>query len=381
MTYFKLDIPKVNESISRYKDIKINCLEDINIAYSGLGYTESAWNDQNAYTFIETIKKDRYKLNEYFSYLDNLYNEINQFKTDIDTICNKQGYRANSIVFKFDDSQIEDCKQYLRDVIPLLNDSLNRININSFSADFEYINSVYKLRSEIRSAKTMVNNLLADIDNFVNSVNNEIYDSKFRMNKLGKYQFNIKTTDYIWNTTTPNTKVSKAELPKLEGIRSNSINIDIKGNRDINVSNNITNYSINNNTIDLKEENISNVNKNINQYDINNNKMNFKEIEEINRLNSNLKEYSTLENKVNLEDPSDIRNLKRDASEFLIHDNHINFEAEKQDSYVKEGTREFDINTNKIDLNNLGKDQYDLSKNIIDYSKIDNDVHIDSNIQ
>ena len=44
MTYFKLDIPKVNESISNYNEIKNQCLEDINLVYNGLGYTDSAWN-------------------------------------------------------------------------------------------------------------------------------------------------------------------------------------------------------------------------------------------------------------------------------------------------------------------------------------------------
>ena len=70
MSYFKLDIPKLDDAISSYKFNKKNYLEDVNIVYSNLGYTESAWNDPNAYTFIERIKSDKYKLNNYFNYLD-----------------------------------------------------------------------------------------------------------------------------------------------------------------------------------------------------------------------------------------------------------------------------------------------------------------------
>lgn len=196
MTYFKIDIPKLNESVSRYQEIKKECLDDINLVYRGLGYTESAWNDLNAYSFIEKVKKDQCKLNEYFNCLDALYEEIQQFKTNIDSICSKHDYKKNSIILKFDDNDIELVKKYLDNALILLNDSLNKINV--VTLDLRYIGLLYNLRIEIKLIKESIIKLKEEISEFVNSVNNEIYDSKFRLKRKGDFDFDLKPTNYTW---------------------------------------------------------------------------------------------------------------------------------------------------------------------------------------
>ena len=161
MTYFKLSIPKLNDAISSYKNAKKECLDDIGMAYKCLAYTGSAWDDSNALYFIEKNKKDKYKITEQFEYLDNLYNEINQFKKNIDNICHKYGYKNNSVSLKFDDSDINLCKKYLNNAISYLNICLNNINISDFESDFKYLNLVYTLRTEIKNIKASINNLIS----------------------------------------------------------------------------------------------------------------------------------------------------------------------------------------------------------------------------
>ncbi len=328
MTYFKLDIPKVNESISRYKEIKSNCLEDIDLVYRGLGYTESGWNDPNAYTFIEKTKRDKYKIKEYFSYLDNLYNEINQFKTNIDDICNKQGYKRNTLTLKFDDSDIDMCKKYLDNAIILLNNSLNKINISDFKLDFEYLNLVYNLRSEIKSINKSVTDLLDNISSFTNSINNEIYNSKYRLKRIANFDFNLKTSDYKW-------KVADIDTNAIKKV-NNEIYFEVKGTqienkiKDSELNRPVTSYNPSQTEINIeKAENVKGLNNNLNSTLANQKDIEFEDSKQVQGLNNNLNGALTNQTEIQFEEEKAIQGLNNNLNSTIANQNEIEFEEEK----------------------------------------------------
>ena len=425
MTYFKLDIPKINECISIYNDVKNNCLEDIGTVYNGLGYTESAWNDQNAYIFIEKTKSDKYKVNEYFEYLNSLYDEINQFKTDVDNICSKQGYRRNTVTLKFDDSDIDEVKKYLDNAKYYLNDSLNRISFSDFGIDLECIKLVYNLRNEIKSVKNSINEIIEDINSFVSSINDEIADSKFRLKRISNYDFGLKTIEYKWNITDFDVKkVNTIDLETFSSIPQASISNNIKQvnlsqNTYSNVSVNEINIKetelikgINNNLsvtngqvkdIELKEnENIQDLNKNLNANVASQNDINFDETELIKGINNNLDIVATANANIENIDVSQIQGLKANISESSVVNNNVSFETVRpvnnlnnnlEAAKVNNNTINYNINSNvniadniteanvtktNIDTSNIVSKNYDLSSgiNVADL----NEVKITSNI-
>lgn len=350
MTYFKLDIPKVNESVSSYKTKKNNCFEDINLVYNGLGYTESAWNDQNAYSFIEKVKKDRYNLNEFFVYLDNLYEEINTFKNNIDDICAKQGYRRNTIIFKFDDSSISLCKEYLNNAVTYLNYALNRIDINDFPDDFEYTNKLYDLRSEIKSIRNSIKNLINDIDKFVSQVNNEIYDSKNRLKRLGTSNFNLKVTDYKWGITDLNAKVN--------------VNKSIQTYNQVN--NVKTNFKVNNEDLELNET----------FFDLNMTKVDLKDQDSINKLNNSLNTYSTIQSDIELEENKNIKGLANNTNDYFSVQNNINLEKERKVEGLVNKVNNYAGNQTDINLEK-NKELNGLTNNTTNYSSIQSNINLD----
>ena len=375
MTYFKLDIPKVNESISRYKETKKICLDDINIVYRGLGYTESAWNDPNAYTFIEKTKRDKYKLNEYFNYLDNLYNEINQFKLNIDSLCSKQGYRTNTVLLKFDDNDIEICKRSLNKVINYLNDSLNRIDINDFEITFEYRNLVYNLRNEIKVIKNSINQLIQDISSFVNSINNEIDDSKFRLKRISRYNFDLKVTDYKWKVTNIDTKmINVNNIENYSNVSNQKIQNDISGDN-YNLSKNIANYNANVNKIDADEtEKVEGLNKNLFTTFNNQSNIDLEESQKVEGLNKNLFTSFTKQNNINLEEATNIKNLDDNINSVSVKDNKINTNVFSETKELDNNLNQFDINDNKISLD-LSKDFTSLDREIESVKASNNSIN------
>ncbi len=193
LMYFKINISEINDIIERYKEIKINCLEDINLIYNSLGNTDSAWNDLSAYAFKERIKKDKYSIVECFSRIDNFYNEINLFKSNISNICYKYGCKKNGIV-KYDDNEIISCKRHLSSCLDYLNDCLYRLNSSQF--DFEYISYIYELKVQIRNIINFINNLMYDIEKITRLVSNEVVRSKVKINKIDNSIINIPILNY-----------------------------------------------------------------------------------------------------------------------------------------------------------------------------------------
>ena len=386
MTYFKLNIPKVNESITRYKDTKNNCLEDIGIVYRGLGYTESAWNDPNAYTFIEKTKRDKYKINEYLGYLDSLYNEINQFKLNIDDLCSKHGYRRNSVTLKFDDSDIDACKRYLNNAITLLNDSLNKINISAFKPDFEYINLLYNLRSEIKSIRNSTNQLIQDINNFTNSVNNEIYNSKFRLKRIGNFDLNLKPSDYNWKVVefAENT-IDKGQYESYSGVSLNKID---NNTQDSKLSNTIPSYNSTITNITTEEvQRVAGLNNNLNNTSANQNDIVLDETKKVEGLNNNLNTTYSNQNSIDLETSKRVDGLNQNLNTVSTKDIDVNIDNIGKINGLNDNIDNKNVNSAEIqfdttkNIKDLNTNAYETKTNNVDMNfNVNNNVNVSNNI-
>ena len=338
MTYFKFDIPKINENISMYKDIKQNCIEDVNLVYRVLGYTESAWNDPSAYAFIEKVKRDKYKLNEYFNYLDRLHGEISQFKENIDNICSKYGYRRNSITLKFDDSELESCKKYLNDAITLLNDCLNKIYPYSY---YKYgcVNSVYTLQEEIKLMKKNINTILKSITDITKSINNEIEDSKFRLKRISGFEYGLKTTDYNWKSVDLNAKKDTVDVTSMmnySGIGIGNAKIEEVSNETVNLENKHTIYSSNIKSNELKNVEQEHSINEVTPHSIKTKRDDEVDLDDVKKVKLN--DYTNINPKVQNEivfEPSDNLTLHTTTFNYNNKDNKIVFENLNNDSNLK----------------------------------------------
>lgn len=206
MAYFKIDIPKLKQQILDYEIKKQACIEDIGYVYSNFVYTESAWNDPNAYTFIDRTKKDKNKIDNYFIYLDNLYKEIKQFKSNLNNIFEQYGYKKNTVCLKFDDSELNNCIGYINKAVSLFNSSLQKLEIVYNDIDFEYKKIAKKLIEEIKQLRVNANDVIKNISSFSKSINDEIYYSKIRMKRIEEFNFDLKNINYSWKTVQTNLK-------------------------------------------------------------------------------------------------------------------------------------------------------------------------------
>ena len=434
MTYFKLDIPKINENLSRYNEIKNNCLENIGFIYNGLGYTESAWNDSNAYNFIEKVKSDKYKTNEYFEYLNSLYNEINNFKTNIDNLCSKQGYRKNTITLKFDDNEIEQAKKYLENAKWYLNDCLNKINVSDFEGNFDDLSLIYNLRSEIKSVRNTIDNIIEEVKEFVKSVNNEIVDSRVRIKRLGNFDFGLKVSEYKWKVADLNVK--KVDISNLEEysnasiskIKDNTKSANLSSNEFVNIgankietqnietvekidanlynslakqikigdknfeaikglNNNINNHLARENNIEFDDEGqIKGLNNNLNINIAKEAKVEEKKFEGIKGLNDNINNNLAKENNIEFDDEGQIRGLNDNLHNVSLSDTVIEKIDTSKTQGLKNNINDAISNVNNIDFtasktSNLGNnvENAKVNNNSIDYT-INTNVSVGDNI-
>lgn len=198
MTYFKINIPKVNQKIINYRINKKKCDENLQQIYDKIEYMKLKDEYRYLDLFIKKVSEDRNKIEDYQLYLDCLYNEIENFKFNIIDICKRNGYQDESLILKFDDAEILKCKDCLNSSITVLNDSYFDINAQNLESNFENINLIIELKNEIYEIKNLLNELIQNIINFSNLINNEVSNSKIRISKIKNYDLNLKPIDISW---------------------------------------------------------------------------------------------------------------------------------------------------------------------------------------
>lgn len=400
MTYLKLSIPKINESIDQYKEHKKHVLEDVSLVYNSMGYVDSCWNDSNSINFINKLKMDKYQVNEYFNYLDTLYSEIMLFKNNIDDIYHKFGYKRNSIEIKFDDSNIANIKQYLNDSVALIDNSLNQINISLFPQEFESLNLVYTLRSELKKMKAIIKSLIDDIDYVDKNIKDEISDSKYRLNKKINHNYRFKTVEYNWKTTIG--KFNAYNEPNIEqkyntvgtnNIKS-EINSKIENFKNANVVYNVPNTNV-------KEESRHDVNlsKHDNIYSGQDNSFKYEDSIQMDKFNDNVKVVYAAPNSSVEQKQYDFNRFKADTK-YDTNADTVNLNTTNMSDITHSDNYEFSENTinlsSKEDINLNTAEQYEASTqsasinnnetmnfNIgnMDYTINSNNVNINTNLK
>lgn len=403
--YFKLNIPQVNESISSYRSNKNNCLEDISYVYNGLKNTDSAWNDANSVSFINKVKKDSYEIHNYIYYLDSLYNEIETFKSNIDNVLSKYGYKRNAVYLKFDDTKINSCKSHLNNIVTLMNNSLNYINISDFNQNFLNINLIYNLRNEINRIKSNVLELLDDISLFSKKISNELIESRYRIKKISDYNLKINLTNYNWKLSYMNTSgiVKDTSVQKLN-VQTNKIDntvaSDLKNNLNIQeksafvasidnvLKKEMESSYLNDNSVksvlqtDILFDSVDSkkVNDNIDSINLNYNKIDKVDNKIIDELDKNIKGYSSNDQTIKL-DENEVNGLTDNITfNNNVKENNIIFDSNWNDvgdnlnkniNEIKENnTNDFEFNANLNDTL--------LSKSIKEAKVSDNSISLDN---
>lgn len=200
MAYFKLDVYKADESIVEFKKYKTNYVEDLELFFGSLDSVESCWNDTNSPVFRDCVRKDKDKVMNYLSSIDLLCNRMENFNDELKKIVSSFGFSSNSCIVKFDDSQIDDCKNKLSNVIYYLNNALYTINNRLLYSNYKYKNHLYNLRSQLYNAINITNQIKSNFEKYVNSVSgllekyndqiNDIDDLDLKIDKI-QYQSNI----------------------------------------------------------------------------------------------------------------------------------------------------------------------------------------------
>lgn len=403
--YFKLNIPQVNESISSYRSNQNNCLEDISYVYNGLKNTDSAWNDANSVFFINKVKKDSYEIHNYIYYLDSLYNEIETFKSNIDNVLSKYGYKRNDVYLKFDDTKINSCKNHLNNIVTLMNNSLNYINISDFNQNFPNINLIYNLRNEINRIKSNTLELLDDISLFSKKISNELIESRYRVKKISDYNLKINLTNYNWKLKYMNTSGIVKDIP-VQNLNVQASKIDNIVASDLKSNLNIQEKSASVTRIDnvLKKEMESSylndnsvksvlqtdilfdsvdskkINDNIDSINLNYNKIDKVDNKIIDELDKNIKGYSSNDQTIKL-DENEVNgltdnitfnnNVKENNIIFDSNWNNVGDNLNKNINEIKENnTNDFEFNANLNDTL--------LSKNIKEAKVSDNNISLDN---
>ena len=316
MTHLKINIAKLGDNISRYKNIINKCNEDIDNTYGNLKNIDSGWSDTNSSVFLNDIKKHEYNVKSYLDSIDSLYKIVEKLKDNFNDLLFKYNLSTDSYL-QYNDEYFDKCITNFNNVISYLNSALSYVNSCNFKATFSEIYRVNTLRNEIKNIKKSVNELIGLVTSFKNDINKIISNRQSEVNKLDSIIFNVSKLEYNWNIVGTNVSYGKTENVSQINISSNDIS-NIKLNDDLVNSNSsfisndkyesivvneqklINNNNVNLNSdsllndvdivdnlntdsVNLNSSNIDNLDKNINVYDSDNkkNNINLSNIDEI----------------------------------------------------------------------------------------------------
>lgn len=174
MAFFVLDLNNMESNIDSFNDKILDLKDELGITYDRLMNIDSCWNGISSSEFIEIVKSDGYKIDEYLDGLCYLYNELSVFINGIRKVCKKSGYR-DVYNIRFDDSRVSDCLAHLNFIVEILNKCVYKMGSSSEKADrlLEVIQMVNDYKDNLFTFKTNINNFLSENRNKVgkNDVN------------------------------------------------------------------------------------------------------------------------------------------------------------------------------------------------------------------
>lgn len=203
MSYFTINISKLNNSIESYKTTRSDLNDDLSSIYESLKNTDAGWMDNNSVAFMNVLKNDKFDIDNYLSDMDRLYKQIESFKDDIDTVCSRYGFKKNTVTLKFDGAKIDRILSKLQGVLTYLNNTLQYVEMCNFDSSFSAYYRVKKLKTEIKSIRGLVNNVISEIKKFKKSIDNVISEHQMEFPRVVGFDLNIEPLEYIWSLNSP----------------------------------------------------------------------------------------------------------------------------------------------------------------------------------
>lgn len=253
MTYFNLNVSKLDSSISKYNSSKKNSCSDLKLIYDSLKNTDSAWNGVDADSFIKSVKNDQYKVNNYFDELDLLYKQIENFKISFENLFSRYGFKRGSTI-RYDDGYYQNCIKNLNNTITYLNNALYYLNNCNFKSDFPEIYRVYTLRNEIKKMKNALNEIINSITAFKKAIDKILADSRIAFAKVGNISLNAELLSYNWKLAGgfANNNLKTEKIDELSvSLNKADLSVSEVNNKNLNLGNNkIATVSLKNSGVD-----------------------------------------------------------------------------------------------------------------------------------
>lgn len=196
MSYFKLNISNLENSINQSKNSIKLLEEDINTTYNNLSNVDSAWNDVNGQSFKEVIKKDKYETNEYLDNLKELLYVLEEFKNNLLRICLKVS-ENDKVSLYFNNDILNKIETKINNIFTNLtniNKYLNILENTDFSRKI-----IYNLKNEIKQIKADCLIIHENIKTFSLSVEKELDNTKEKIKKVSqKCIYNVEILQFNW---------------------------------------------------------------------------------------------------------------------------------------------------------------------------------------
>ena len=251
MANFDLYINKIEENIDDYRRYKNKCLDDISYSYGVLENVDASWVDHNTDNFLDKLEKDQKTINEYFSYLDKLYNQIEQFKNDIVSVLHRYGCNGSINSLSFDNARRGTCINYIESSIYYINQSINKILSIVYPADFSKLDLVNEILRNLYSLNDDLNNCSNDISNLSNSIFDEISNYRSNVSRIGNFNAKFDISSYNWSNVDLDTDLSKFAVDEEEENKASSKEIDDQNRTTVSgLNNNIDTQNAENEQID-----------------------------------------------------------------------------------------------------------------------------------
>ena len=353
MTQFRLDIPKLNDNIYEYKNYKRACTEDINSIYNSFEEIDAIWIDSNTQTFVDRTQKDENALNEYFNYLDEMYNEIYKFKNDIAKMLDHEGYPGNSSVLQYNSTIIPACKNDLQTVVSCLNEAISCLQQ---IADFGYysVPLASAVMSNISALKPKIQELIQDINYVVGSIDNALATSRSSVARIDKVELKLEPTEYSW-------RMVDAELTKytvdeaLDGVEKyNSVTANKASMEDMkvtDVSGGVKTYEGASANITTEGQDIvEGLDSGVKQYAPSTTEITAEEQDKVEGLDSGVRQYAPSTTNITTEEQDKVVGLDSGVRQYAPSTTNITTEEQDKVAGLGSGAKQYAPNTTNIKI-------------------------------
>ena len=196
MATFTINLNNLNEFQSKMNSNHQTFLSIKDQVFNKVIQVKNIWNDPNTPVFIDQIKLDNKKIEEYNDCFKQVNNAVLEFTNQLINIAKKCNFTATGI-FQYNGNNaknmIENC-HHASNLIHYTHDKLNYLNIPS---TYRY---AYQLRN-IKYQLLDINNMLKSVSNDLTEVTTSIENAFQKIQSLPKIEpINLKQMQFVTNT-------------------------------------------------------------------------------------------------------------------------------------------------------------------------------------